>query len=401
MGGNALKNTYTRRYNKDEYLVLKEYIISKLRSHDAFKYRKINDIQAYKQKETFGDMDLLISSDNLPHNTWPIVKELLKPNQLVRNGSVTSLDVQELQVDLILAPDDEYDITAIYFSYNDLGNLIGRVAYNLGFKYGHNGLSYTVRDNNKNVVEEVNISKNPIDIFKFLGYDFKTYENGFNTLEDIFNFTITTEYFNKAYYNLESRNYASRIRDRKRATYRGFLEWIEQRTDLPEYDYINKKETHLQRAFNTFPEFKIKYEEAMQKYNNIQKRKEKFNGAMVSELTGLTNDLLGQWIQGYIKSKPNFNDWILNTSIDELKKDIVSKHKNNEIELVIPEKSIYGRDNVRTITGFDGRKLTMFMTDFRQGWPDKKTFYEWLSDTTPSEINETISMAASKFKYEP
>ena len=399
MGGNALKLVKTRRYNKDEYDLLKTKIIDTLRSHEIFKGRKIQDIQAYKEKETFGDMDLLISSNNLPNNTWDIVKELFHPQQLVRNSSVTSFDVNELQIDMILSPDHEYDITAIYFSYNDLGNLMGRVAYKIGFKYGHAGLAYMIRDEN-HVIDEINISMDPNEIFNFLGYDFNTYKKGFNNLEDIFNYTITTPLFNKDYYNLETRNYASRIRDRKRSTYSGFLKWIETKDELPNYDYIDKKEFHLKRAFELFPKFKLDYESSKAKYKKTMECKSKFSGKLVTDLTHLTGDKLGQWIQGFKKSKPDFETWLLNTTDTEINETIINTFKNGSIELREKEKPIYGRDSVRDVTGFDGRKLTMFMNDFKQKWPSIDSFQQWVQETDTTEIKSTIKTAADSFNYD-
>lgn len=399
MGGNALKNTKTRRYARAEYLVLKEEIISKLKGNPVFAKRKINDIVAYGEKPSFGDMDLLVSSDGLPNDTWDIVKDLFKPNELVRNGSCTSFDVKELQIDMILAPDREYDITAIYFSYNDLGNLMGRVAHKLGFKYGHAGLIYVVRDEN-HVIDEITLTRDPKEIFDFLGYSYETYKAGFNTLEEIFKFSASTPLFNKDYYRLEDRNYASRVRDRKRSTYRGFLDWIETQSDLPNYDYKDKKQEHLERAFKTFPGFQEKHAEAMVKYKNLITCKNKFTGQLVTDATGLTGEDLGQWIQGFRKSIPDFTQWVLNTSSEDIVKAVTTAYNTNQIELKQKEVHKYSRDNIRNVTGFDGRKLTMFMNDFKQKWPTVESFNEWLSKVAPSELETDIKKAATTFKYE-
>lgn len=399
MGGNALKNTKTRRYLRDEYLILKDRIINMLKSNPIFENRKINDIQAYSEKESFGDMDLLVSSTNLPDNTWDIVKEIFSPNQLVRNGSCTSFDVNELQIDMILAPDNEYDITAIYYSYNDLGNLMGRVSHNLGFKYGHDGLTYRVRNELRDIIEEINVTMNPKEIFDFLGYSFERYQSGFKNLDEIFEFSISTPYFNKAYYVLEDRNYASRIRDQKRSTYKGFLAWIENNERIPTYDYKERKQEHLQRAFDTFPSFKQKYEDAVIKGKRIELLKSKFTGDLVSDITGLSGVPLGQWIQAFKKATPDFNNWVIDTPINEIQETIARTHKSNSIILEPKEPPKYGRDKVRELTGFDGRKLSIFMNDFKQKWPTVDAFENWLAKVEKQELESNIKKAASSFEY--
>ena len=399
MGGNALKQIQTRRYAKDEYEKLRDHIYEKLKEHPVFSTRKIKEIQAYADKPSFGDMDILVESDNLPDNTWDIVSSIFKPQQLVRNGSCTSFDVEELQIDMILAPNKEFDITAIYFSYNDLGNLMGRVAHNLGFKYGHQGLIYTLRDENKNKVDEIHISMDPEQIFNFLGYDFKRYSQGFKDLDDIFNFTISSPYFNKKYYRLEDRNYASRIRDKKRKTYREFLLWIEQKDNLPEYETNNPKAENLERAFLAFPEFRNKYDAANEKLKNIREMKQKFNGALVSKITGLTGDALGEWIQAFKKSKPDFNTWVLTSTPEIITQDIENIHKKDCLTIEEKEHCLYNRTKVRTVTGFDGRKLKMFMTDFKQKWPTLDAFQAWVLNVDEKILDERIKDAAENFDF--
>ena len=66
MGGQALKNTYTRRYDAKEYHALAsevESIMDNVAPQSLFCV-----IDSYRDKETFGDLDMLIDSTNLPSN---------------------------------------------------------------------------------------------------------------------------------------------------------------------------------------------------------------------------------------------------------------------------------------------------------------------------------------------
>ena len=159
MGGNALKNTNTRRYNSDEYFKLFQVIGAQICDHVV----QFGLIKSYRNKDTFGDMDILYVH-NGTINMRDVVTSLFNPNEIVVNGDVMSFNVEELQVDLIKVNLEEYDFAMKYFSYNDLGNLIGRVAHKLGLKFGRKGLLYVYRKNDK-ILGEVTITN---DLIKLL-----------------------------------------------------------------------------------------------------------------------------------------------------------------------------------------------------------------------------------------
>lgn len=102
MGGNALKNTTTRRYAADEFAQAQRDVNDLIgRALPLVPYRQL---LAYGDKESFGDMDVLIESDGLPPN-WPnVVAAAFGSTESVKNGNVLSLNLNDLQVDLIATP---------------------------------------------------------------------------------------------------------------------------------------------------------------------------------------------------------------------------------------------------------------------------------------------------------
>ena len=126
MGGNALKNTKTRRYNKDEYLSVANYVVTNLLTNELT-IVDVAPIESYREKETFGDLDVLYSTIDDLCITIDQIKKLFSPNQIVKNGDVISFDYKELQVDLILSKKDVYEYAFNYFLGSDLGNLIGKL----------------------------------------------------------------------------------------------------------------------------------------------------------------------------------------------------------------------------------------------------------------------------------
>ncbi len=94
-------------------------------------------------------------------------------------------------------------------------------------------------------------------------------------------------------YLLENRNAKSRIRDKKRLAYMGFLKWCEAHPDLPAFSYPNDKSAWLPRIAEHFPHFQAEYDQAVADLAELRAVKAKFNGEWVSKLTGLQGKELG------------------------------------------------------------------------------------------------------------
>jgi hypothetical protein len=302
VGGNALKNTHTRRYERDEYYMLELEVILKLRS--AFPGRIMETIPAYAGKESFGDMDVLLESDNMTVKVRDVLQQTFAPNEIVKNGNCYSFDYKQLQIDLILTPIEIFHTSLVYFSYNDLGNLMGRIYHQMGLKYGHEGLTYAVYDDegvetDTRCLGVINVSRKFDPIFAIAGYSFERWLQGFENLEQIFEYAIDTPYFNYGIFDLENRNHRSRIRDRKRPTYTKFLEWAKDKPAKYDWgdmsDFADRK-AFLPRINEFFPDFRVKYDAVMEAAREKKFMRELFNGKRVSVLSGFTEQELGRFM---------------------------------------------------------------------------------------------------------
>lgn len=330
MGGNALTQVKTERIDKDQYSMA----VAEVKSWVTWLTDgQCTDILAYAEKDTFGDIDILYTDSNDGKYLYQEIESSSRFPQVVRNGSITSIpwvisyplqdEPRYVQVDLIRVPDDVFDFSFYYFAYNDLGNLIGKVAHAAGFKFGMNGLEYVVRDGNYKVAE-ISVTKTFSEAMKFL--DYETYfVTEFNNLESVFQFVTSSQFFPYSSYALSKLSNKDRVRDRKRKTYNAFLDWLSTnniKTDRLD-DRSEYRQTMLERAFIMFPHFKVEYD-AAQKANEERKIiKEKFNGEIVSSITGLTDKALGRFIQK-IRETPNFRQFVLTHSNDEVVKFIES-----------------------------------------------------------------------------
>ncbi len=333
MGGNIKFASPTTRYTRDDYLALEAEVINTVygavfneEGFNNFRKNCVQAIKAYHTKDSFGDMDLVLNSKYLVAN-W--TAEILRAFNLgdgdhSKNGNVFSISYKNFQIDLIVMSDENFTSALEYYAYNDLGNLVGRLAKRIGVKYGHEGSVIVVKDGDQ-VLGEIKLSSDTADIYKLLGLDYATYQNGFDTIEEIFKFVTTSTYFNPDIFLLENRNAVSRERDRKRKTYREFLEYCDANTFEHVYDYKEKSERGGYGVREPFFTQLIvaAYPHVLEEYNNIISRntrqklfKAKFNGTVCGVQTGLKDAELGKFMN-YSRSRLD-EDAVINGTYAEV-----------------------------------------------------------------------------------
>lgn len=304
MGGNAL-SVPSIRLDKFEYEDLSRRI------RNGF-HESLQIIPSYRNKPTFGDMDVLYKNDDEFYDlsniafTEDILKKFcgLTVKEHFKNGNIVSYGVELpqgiFQLDFIGVQSKYFDFALNYFSYNDMGNLLGRVAHGMGVKLSFEGLRYIQRDEKGRVLHEHVLTVDWNKALEFMGYDSERYEQGFDDLQDIFNYVVLNENYSFEYYKLSQRNYEARIRDRKRASYRAFLEWVEAHRmygNLP-----LPKEAYISYTFDEFPSFEMDYNVIRAQAELKRKAVLWYNGYIVSNVTGLIGKELGIFM-GYLKPK--------------------------------------------------------------------------------------------------
>lgn len=316
MGGNALKHTGTRRYQADEYYKLVNIVIDHLTG--AFPHR-VEVIPAYASKSSFGDMDIL---HNIPNLSITDIRKIFNPTEVIKNGSVISFDYQKFQIDLIYSSEDEFDYALSYFSYNDAGNLVGRIAHKLGLRHGHNGLWMPIRDGDY-LIDNIPVTKVYQETLSFLGLP--AWKTAPKNLEDIFQWVASSCYFNPDIYLFDNLNAVSRIRDRKRETYRSFLEWCRTQYNGPRFEFKQDKTIYHSAIFSKWPHVELIYHSAWKRRKVQIEIKEKFNGNIVGELTGLESKKLGEFMAIF---RNRYQDRLEFLSADEIKMLILEQFKD-------------------------------------------------------------------------
>ncbi|CAH7425651.1 conserved hypothetical protein [Vibrio chagasii] len=317
MGGNALKQTKVRRYELDEYKAFTEGVIKDLSG--LLPLSRISEVKPYSSKDSFGDLDIVIEDVSS-------VREVVEQNfaslgvtEVFKNKDVWSLGWGDFQVDLIFKSSDEYDFTLKYLSFNDLGNFIGRTSRRLGFKFGQAGLEYIYRGE-KGYVRDVLVTDDFKAALEFLGFDSDRYELGFADLNEIFDYASSSKYFSRDSFDLSKRPHDARTRDAKRKNYTLFLEWLKS-SNLPDAGDNVCRVVQLSRALCEFPQFAHRMHAIELEHREDIVFREKFNGRMVGDVTGLKHRELGDFmskLKNHSVGGKSFKKYVVSSDEKEL-----------------------------------------------------------------------------------
>lgn len=349
MGGRALKgeNTYTRRYSREEFETVSKELLGTLKQH--FKNAVIPLF--FESKESFGDIDIIVNTDGFKRQMEEFIKTEFKPNEIFHNGNCWTFDYKEVQVDLILSSGEHYYNHFFYMSYNDLGNFIGRLAHSLGLKYGQEGLWYNHYYKGTKLGRII-ICKEYPKIFDYLNLDYDRWVDGFDSLEEIFEFVTKSKYFNPAMYQLDSLNKINRDRNLKRKSYMSFLEYIDERYyngDIDSTDkffdvalkndknyllnFKNIKDIDLKQLQKDFPKCDVLLTVSEFEYKHARKTliTQKFNGRIIMEMfPEIKGKEMGNFITEFkawvSRHKGNFDEYVIEADVDNIRMKIANFH---------------------------------------------------------------------------
>lgn len=326
MGGNAIKTVTLRRLTKDEFEPYTKEVVDKLLT----KFSYVSPLKYYRNKQSFGDLDLILKmSEDVSHEkTKSIINELFNSKEIYENDNTYSFEYKEFQVDLIFKKDEDVQSTEFFFSYNDLNNLVGRIAHKFDLKFGFDGLNYVIRDHHGSLYKRILISKDERKIYEFLDLSYDRFLQGFDEVQEIFDFVISSKYFDSSIFSYENLNHQNRTRNRKRANYAGFLEYMNSNAIERVYNFEKDKTVYLPMINNFFPESNLiqKLEDIRIQFQKQNELNEKFRGDMIMELTGLRGAQLGKFILTYKSQFTNFNAYLQSKSKEEIQNEVKKYH---------------------------------------------------------------------------
>jgi hypothetical protein len=324
MGGNLFQGS--SRISRDDFFRISNELAELI--HKKYPEKRIKPTETVENKKDFGDIDILIDRPKLSKDDF---NEIFGHHSFIGKGDVQSFLYENVQIDLIY--DVNFEFADFYFGRVDFGNLLGRVSHKTGFKLATSGLYFIFREDSYQIAE-VLVSDNPSRVLEFFGLNPSRFFAGFNSDIEVYDYVISSPYFNKDIYLLENRSNAARVRDRKRKSYHKFLEYIndidiEHCYPYPDtsgkFGYI-KNDFFFERACKFFDGFEERYKEVEIIANKAKLYKLKFNGKLVMDLTGLANKELGHFMES-LREIEGFRNYILETDDETIKDYILEMFK--------------------------------------------------------------------------
>lgn len=364
MGGKALKGLISEdkvvRVDEATLLHTKDKTESLMAQFFVHQDLKMAMPKYVGSKETFGDLDLLVGVDLSKMNTYKedLKKFLQKELNVVEfnvNSNIMSfgypLDTEPksyFQVDLIFTTPENFEPNYHYLCYNDLSNFMGRLARNIGLKYGMNGLFIEVSEENGRYNKDIYLTKNINKILEILDLDKEKFHEGFKSFEEIFEYLSTSKYFSPLIFDLDNRNHDARQRDKKREGYMKLLDFCVDYEDKTMKTYFSQDSLSDFIATHSLDEY------TALKIMNLNTYMNNFN--------------LITTLEDYMKTNHNIhfdNEPNIRTFIVEILEKSHSENNKENIALFLKEKFNIVDDNlVDTIEEFNKiKKLKEFVYD--------------------------------------
>ncbi|KAJ3209895.1 hypothetical protein HK099_008401, partial [Clydaea vesicula] len=282
----------------------------------------------------FGDLDIVVSST--PEEIYDKIAAIaleLRSKEIVKNGPVTSLEVDNFQLDIISTSLDSVDIyekkktsnlcrgnfqmTVDFMSWGDTSTLIGIIAKKMNLKFGNLGLELPVffevedeiiskEDNyevnlnplrledfkieklmrDRIILQYILLSTDMIEILNFLGFNSKIWQVGFKKEQEIFDFIQSSTYFNRNLFDSAKIGCNNRKRMKSRPMFLNFINSLNTLVEDTVADRLSQedfKNFHYERAINTFKK-KDEIEKILQNYLKLRLFKKKFNSKVIMKV---------------------------------------------------------------------------------------------------------------------
>lgn len=273
MGGKLFN---TERINREKY----DYTLNLFKQAMAEHNITVTDIPFFRQKDSFGDIDVITTSEQVGKlgNNWleTLTETLNKYSETETTGKqgagVKSFKFNNTQVDLIYVPDSVYERTYQMLSWNDLSGFVGIVMRKLGLKLSNKkGIGIKL---SKFTNYEIEGDDNwlyfdlPLEVaINIVGLDYERFLKGFDTKEEIFDYVTSSPYYSYGLFSYENGNNKHRQRNKERGTFKEMLEYCETHKRL-----VEPKEVVLEEVLATIADivgedlYDLVFNEAQKRY---------------------------------------------------------------------------------------------------------------------------------------
>jgi hypothetical protein len=276
--------------------------------------------RAYGDKPDFGDLDVIVAARPDWEATRAAIVRGLGITETKVVGRVFSTVFRGLQTDFFAVDPRYLESTYDFMSFNDLGNLLGRIVRRFDLKWGEHGLAYVFRRaGDDHYKADLPVTQDFAKVCAFLGLDHAAWRAGFPTLTALFEWVIASPYFSVAPYLDEDAGPILR-RTRDRPTIARFVAWLGER-GVTARPALADRATYLPQIAAAFPEADLPAQIAVEREREarVAAIAARFNGRLVMELRPeLAGKALGEFIVAFKHSVPDFEAFVLATPADEL-----------------------------------------------------------------------------------
>lgn len=311
MGGHSI-GLGVRLY-KEKYLSLKNRVLTSLSDLELI------SIPELKDKEDFGDLDLLISKHKC-QNLKDIILERFNSNLITSSSNVYSFEVEGFQVDLISTLPENMNFSKFFYSYSFLGPTIGKISKVLRIKTGSVNAKWILKIDQKSgeklEIDEYFLTNDPEKYCNFMGLDYNYLINNHLTKNDLCEFLYQCKY-------LSTSQFSNSLEDPRLGLFSNYI----LKKPIKEYNRpdMNNIIENVEEFFNI--DLKNKINNRIEKYEKNIKIKEKFNGNIVMNLTPLVGKDLGIFLNYFKNSLKNYEDTILILSSEEIEKLVIDYYQ--------------------------------------------------------------------------
>jgi tRNA nucleotidyltransferase (CCA-adding enzyme) len=326
MGGKAIKPLAEKLGRP--ILRLSKQGIDQIQNHISFRLGiPLIQPKSFPTKTDFGDLDLLGQFSGMNPQ---VIQERIGSVGFVQNGPVTSfaMPVGEslFQVDLINVPANKIEFTSRYMAWGGAGNFLGKIARFYGMKLSDDALyaAYKVSGDR----HYLPITRSFSEALEILGYDYEKFEKGFSSEQDFLKYVKDGKLFKEEAFLIENFRHKDRVRERKRPA---FKEIVVQKNTVLEGE---KEEKYLTE--DEFNKLSLRYpllkESLVLLHKKLQEEKDfskKWNGTLVSNITGLEKKELGDFMRDFTSrfhSSSDFRNWVKRTPDSSIRLEILSEY---------------------------------------------------------------------------
>jgi hypothetical protein len=277
----------------------------------------------YGDKVDFGDMDVIVPMPPDWQAQRQAIVEALGIVETKSVGRLFSTVFRGLQTDFFAVPPQYLESTYNFMSFNDLGNLIGRMCRRFELKWGEQGLSYVFRRSSaENYVVDIPVTQDFARVCTFLGLDHTVWESGFATLVELYEWVITSPYFSVVPYLDEVKH------TRERPTIARFREFLDERKIAARPEFADRK-SYLPQVAAAFPEAHLLERLAAERAAETRAVEitVKWNGDLVMRLRPERDQALGALMKAFKRSIAptdiEFDAWVLATPAFDIEQRIV------------------------------------------------------------------------------